>query len=73
MQSSFKKGDRVRHRLGGPHMMVSGICKALAQGGTVDGINCEWWAGADLKRETFAPEVLTLEDDERPIRHIATR
>jgi uncharacterized protein YodC (DUF2158 family) len=41
-------------------MMVSGICKAPAQGGTVDDINCEWWAGTELKRETFAPGVLTL-------------
>ena len=29
----------------------------------MSGIDCEWWAvGNELKRETFVPEVLVLDD-----------
>jgi uncharacterized protein YodC (DUF2158 family) len=53
---SFKKTDRVRHKLGGPVMMVYVV---------LDGplLSCEWWVGQELRREKFVPEVLELADE----------
>ena len=49
-EASFKVGDSVKHKSGGPVMTVSGVEATLVQ--------CEWWAGTGFQTKAFVPDTL---------------
>lgn len=51
MAQTFKKGDVVQLKSGGPHMTVMGEASA-------DHLWCTWFAGAKNERKTFPVETL---------------
>lgn len=51
-KESFKSGDFVKLRVGGPKMIVDSISQ-------FDGdVTCQWFSGSKLNHGTFAPETL---------------
>ncbi|HMJ53581.1 MAG TPA: DUF2158 domain-containing protein [Polyangiaceae bacterium] len=51
--SEFKAGDVVCLKSGGPSMTAGNMA--------VGGLLCYWFAGSELKKDTFPPEILKLD------------
>jgi uncharacterized protein YodC (DUF2158 family) len=55
--SQYKTGEQVRHKSGGPLMIVD----TIRGNGT---LICKWWNGKVFECDTFAPESLLSADGE---------
>ena len=60
MADTFKAGDEVRHKSGGPKMVVTGDAGPMMP----RMVNCEWIEQGQVKRANFKPEVLVKADDD---------
>jgi uncharacterized protein YodC (DUF2158 family) len=56
MAPTFKPGDIVQLKSGGPAMTVSKI--ETAYGSAKEGYNCEWFKGASKERAHFEEDTL---------------
>jgi uncharacterized protein YodC (DUF2158 family) len=62
---NFQVGDVVKLNSGGPAMTVSFVGeKEFPHGGKVPIVECTWFEGKKLNKETFKPEI--LRGDEKP-------
>lgn len=56
---NFQVGEVVQLNSGGPAMTVSFVGeKEFPHGGKVPIVQCTWFEGKKLSKETFAPEIL---------------
>ena len=53
MAAHFTAGDAVRHKSGGPKMIVVGYDE-------IERVICEWFDGTNRRQETFTPAVLEV-------------
>lgn len=51
MENNYKAGDTLELNSGGPKMTIEFIKKS--NDGESNMINCSWFTGAELKRESF--------------------
>ncbi|THF60809.1 YodC family protein [Pseudothauera rhizosphaerae] len=58
---TFKVGDVVKLKSGGPDMTVDYVGEVeFPHGGKAPTVSCTWFVGKKLERNSFKPEVLAL-------------
>ena len=60
MNMSFKKGDVVQLKSGGPNMTVHSTWSSVSG----ESVNCEWFNGPNQIKRQFIPEMLVKVDSE---------
>jgi uncharacterized protein YodC (DUF2158 family) len=64
MAQSFKVGDIVQLKSGGPKMTVDEIRVPFNQ--SEPDIHCVWFAGSKRERAAFSPDTLVFAPDDKP-------